>query len=80
MTTTELINLLKKNEFGSSGRPREISLGICPLDVNLDGADLNDETERINIALYGNHEFKVTGGGDGVGGAQLDLDIVRCSD
>jgi len=28
MTTTELIDMLKKVEFGASGRPREISLQI----------------------------------------------------
>jgi len=65
MTTTELITLLKKHEFGASGRPREILL------------EIESDDEKVILAFYENHKFVVTGGGDGIAGAQLNLEIKR---
>ena len=58
MTTTELIELLKKYEFGGiSKRPREISI-------------------TINGKLFmGNPTISVNGTGDGIAGAEINLDI-----
>lgn len=75
MTTTELIELLKQHEFGASGRPREISLSICPLLLDTTDVDMTDIEDQMNLMLYDNHEIKVSGGGDGIAGAQLDLRI-----
>lgn len=75
MTTTELIELLKQHEFGASGRPREISISICPVLLDTNDVDMTDEEEQMNLMLYDNHEIKVSGGGDGIAGAQLDLRI-----
>ena len=80
MNTTELIKLLKRYEFGTSGRPREISIGINPKEIDLSDVDEEIKDDEINVMLYGKHEIKVTGGGDGIAGAQLDLTIVRLSD
>ena len=80
MNTTQLIELLKKNEFGASGRPREISLGINPKDIYLSDVDEDADDEEVSLMFYDNHEIKVTGGGDGFAGAQLDLTIIRCRD
>lgn len=66
MTTTELIKLLQRNEFGGkSGKPREISLCINDnfyipdSEFTLDGlTDLNGGVgERIFLTIRG-EEFK----------------------
>ena len=58
MTTTELIELLKKYEVGGiTKRPREISITI------------NDKL------FMGNPTISVNGTGDGIAGAEIDLDI-----
>ena len=58
MTTTELIELLKKYEIGGiSKRPRKISI-------------------TINGKLFmGEPTISVNGTGDGIAGAEIDLDI-----
>lgn len=58
MTTTELIELLKKYEIGGiSKRPREISI-------------------TINGKLFmGKPTISVNGTGDGIAGAEINLDI-----
>jgi hypothetical protein len=65
MTTTELINLLKKVEFGGSGRSREITIWTG-----------EDYTTAV---LSENQELVISSTGDGICGAELDLHI-RASD
>ena len=64
MTTTELIALLKQHEFGASGRPREIWLNAY-----------DENGTCFNISFGENSKIVVTGGGDGCGGASLDLTV-----
>jgi ribosomal protein S18 acetylase RimI-like enzyme len=68
MTTTELIALLKAHEFGASGRPKEILL------------EIESDNKKVTLAFYEKHKFVVTGGGDGIAGAQLNLEIRKSDD
>ena len=66
MTTTELITLLKKIEYGASGRPREISftLKVTPFEEKY--------ISKCDIELAST--------GDGVAGAQVHLILLRSFD
>ena len=63
MTTTDLIKLLKENEFGASGRPREIWI-----------TRFNEDDEE-QVALKYGEELKFNSSGDGICGAELGLII-----
>lgn len=64
MTTTELIELIQRVEFGASNRPREIHWSVY--DVN---GNIKDIAYNVDI--------KVIGSGDGVAGADLEL-LIEC--
>lgn len=59
MTTTELINLLKKVEFGASGRARKISFNI--------------QRKNNKIIFLSEPEITINGTGDGTCGAEISL-------
>jgi hypothetical protein len=59
MTTTELIELLKKNEKGASGRSREISF----------------EIKNTRKSYIPEPSIEVCGTGDGICGAEVCLRI-----
>jgi hypothetical protein len=63
MTTTQLIEVLKKIEFGASGRAREISIRI----PRKNGKHL----------WISESDIKVTGTGDGIAGAEVTLEIIE---
>ena len=63
MTTTELIDLLKKYEFGASERPREITISKKDNEGKL--IPFFTETEKLIF----------NSSGDGVAGAELGIVI-----
>jgi hypothetical protein len=73
MTTTELIYLLKKYEFGASGRPRELAIFRRDNKTDADGC------HQQRFVLNREDELVFTGSGDGCAGAQLDLLITEPS-
>ena len=65
MTTSDLIRLLEKHEYGASGRPREITIYI----KDKDGKTLKALSEKETMKFYSS--------GDGVAGAELSLEVIR---
>ena len=65
MTTSDLIRLLEKNEYGISGRARELTISIK-----------DSKGERKTI-LSEKHTLVIESSGDGVAGAELELKIVK---
>ena len=66
MTITKLIELLKKVEYGASGRSREITIYTQKLTGELDKAIL---TELDNL--------EISSTGDGIAGAEISLVIKK---
>ncbi|MCP4665158.1 MAG: hypothetical protein GY849_02235 [Deltaproteobacteria bacterium] len=64
MTTTELITLLKKGEFGASGRPREITISKV-WQNGIRKSIIKEDDELI-----------FDSSGDGCAGAELGLIII----
>jgi hypothetical protein len=61
MTTTDLIKLLQKVEFGASGRPREITFRSY---------------NRLENGFDYWKSIEIIGSGDGIAGAELKLDLI----
>lgn len=73
MNTTELIELLKSVEFGTSGRPREIS-------ISFNSGEVFFPNPKLNIVGTGemflpNPKLNILGTGDGIAGAELTLEL-----
>lgn len=60
MTTTELIKLLQKVEFGASGRPREVSFKV---------------PSKFKTFIP-EPEIIIDGTGDGIAGAEITLKLI----
>lgn len=65
MTTSELIRLLQKHEYGSSGRARTLSISV------------KDKRENYKTVFSEKHILVFMGSGDGVAGAELELEITN---
>lgn len=64
MTTTELIELLQKHEYGASGRPREITI-------------YRSKKKGIQKVLDESEILVIDGTGDGIAGAELSLMVTE---
>jgi hypothetical protein len=65
MTTSDLIRLLEKYEYGGSGRARALTISVKDKDGN------------YQSVLSENQTLIIESSGDGVAGAELGLKIVK---